>query len=177
VKPVRLAGQHQRCQDDASTDAKEVAVSRESDFFAAVEAGDLPSVRAMLAVTPDLVHARDNDGATALHHAAFHAHRLLVELLCATGADLNARDFVYGATPAGWALHYLRELGGFLAIEIDDVLHAVQIRDVAWAQRLVERHPRIATTLDAAGRPLSAHAGESGSAEIADLFKVATKGR
>ena len=55
-------------RDDASTEAQKVAVSRAPRLFA-VEAGDVPSVRAILAVNPDLVHARHNDGAAALESA------------------------------------------------------------------------------------------------------------
>ena len=147
-----------------------MVVNRHTDFFAALEAGDLSSAQAMLAADPDLVLARDKDGATALHLAAFHAHRHLVEFLCAAGADINARDRSFGATPAGWALEYLRERGAFLAIEIDDGLHPVKSRDVEWTRRLVQRHPRIVTAKDADGRPLSEYARESGIPEIAQLF-------
>ncbi len=141
-----------------------------TDFFAAIEAGDLSAAQALLGADPDLMHARDKDGATALHLAAFHAHRHLVELLCAAGAEINARDRIFGATPAGWAIEYLREQGAFLAIEIDDVLHAVKSRDIEWTRRLVQRHPRIVTAKDADGRPLSEYARESGIPEIAQLF-------
>jgi ankyrin repeat protein len=142
-----------------------------ADFFAAIEAGDLKTVQLMLADNPDLIHTRDSDGATALHLAAFQAHRHLVALLCAAGGDLNARDSKFSATPAGWALHYLRERGAFLAVEIDDVLHAVKSGNVEWTRRLVQRHPRIVTAKDADGRPLSEYAQESGVQEIAELFK------
>jgi Ankyrin repeats (3 copies) len=140
------------------------------DFFTAVEAGDLSNVEAMLAADPSVVHARNTEGATALHLAAFHAHRQLVELLCAAGGDINARDRRFGATPAGWALHYLRERGAFLAIEIDDLLHAVRSHDIEWTRRLIQRHPHIVATKDADGRPLSECARECGVPEIARLF-------
>jgi hypothetical protein len=146
-------------------------MARQTDFFAAVSAGDLPTAQALLAADPDLVHARDKDGATALHLAAFHARRDLVDLLCAAGADINARDHSFSGTPAGWALHYLRERGAFLAIEIEDLLYAVKSGNVEWTRRLVQRHPRIVTTKDAAGRPLAEYARESGIPEIAKLFE------
>lgn len=146
-------------------------MSRHEDFFAAIEAGDLARAQAMLAADPALVHARDKDGATPLHIAAFHAHRPLVELLLSAGADINARDGKFGATPAGWAIEYLREQGAVLGIEINDLLHAVKSRDVEWTRRLVERHPRIVTAKDADGRPLSEYAKESGIPEITRLFE------
>ena len=141
-----------------------------ADFFAAIEAGDLSSAQKMLAADPDLVHARDKEGATALHLAAFHGHRHFVELLCTAGADINARDGRFGATPAGWAIEYLRERGALLGIEIADVLHAVKARDVEWARRLVQRHPRIVAAQDDDGRPLSEYARESGIPELVELF-------
>ena|SRR5688572_20190967 len=146
-----------------------------SQFFEAVVGGDTDRVRFLLEANPDLIGARDTDGATALHRAAFNGHRSVVELLCSAGADLNARDDVYGATPTGWAIHYLRELGGLLAVEIGDVLYAIENRDVKWAQRLVTRHPWIVDARDAGGKPLAAYARESGDEAIAALFASAAQ--
>ncbi|MGI8402860.1 MAG: hypothetical protein ACR2NS_14840 [Gemmatimonadaceae bacterium] len=64
------------------------------------------------------------------------SHRHLMKVLLASVADLNARDGRFGATPSGWAIHYLRELGGLLAIEIEDVLHAIHTGDAKWPLRL-----------------------------------------
>jgi len=139
-------------------------------FFQAVEAGDTERVRILLSENPELVRARDAGGATALHHAAFHAHRDIVSLLCSSGADLNARDTQFDATPAGWAIHYLRELGGLLAVEVEDALHAIRTRDVLWLRRLVSRHPVLRTAMDKHGKPLAEHARESGDLAIRALF-------
>jgi ankyrin repeat protein len=144
-------------------------------FFQAIVSGDVAQVRALLEEHPGLAHARDPEGATALHIAAFQGNRLLVSLLCAKGADLNARDARFGATPSGWAIHYLRELGGLLAIEIEDVLHAIRTHDALWAYRLVKRHPALINAADAEGKPLAAHARESGDRAIADLFVSSTR--
>lgn len=88
----------------------------------------------------------------------------------AAGAELDARDARFGATPYGWAIEYLRELGGLLAIEIEDVLYAIRTRDARWARRPVTRHPALVDAADAHGKPLAAYARESGDPEIADLF-------
>jgi len=64
-------------------------VNRHTDFFAAIEAGDLSTAEALLGADPDLVHARDKNGATALHLAAFHAHRHLVEFLARPAPTLT----------------------------------------------------------------------------------------
>ena len=117
------------------------------DFFDAVERGDKDTVANMLKSDSSLAVAFDDDGATALHHAAFYGHREIVELLHDAGADINARDKTHGATPAGWAIHYLRERGALLAIEIEDVRFAVERGDVAWVERLVARHPWLARYL------------------------------
>ena len=150
-------------------------MSLRTDFFAAVESGDLPRVKALLTEDPGLVHARDEEGATALHLAALNARRDLIDLLCEGGADLNARDLQFHATPAGWALHHLREKGAFLGIEIDDIVHAVKTRNVEWTLRLVRRLPRIVTAKDADGRPVAEYARASGVPEIAELFEAALR--
>jgi hypothetical protein len=93
-----------------------------------------------------------------------------VRLLLQNGADINARHNRFG-TPAGWAIHYLREMGGLLAIEIDDTLFAIRERDVRWVRRLLTRFPALATATDAEGKALSEHARESGQDEIARLFE------
>lgn len=141
-------------------------------FFAAVERGDLETVRALVARDAALVSARDETGATALHYAAFNGHRAIVELLHSAGADLNARDGTHGATPAGWAIHYLRERGALLAIEIDDALFAIRRGDVELATRLVVRHPALATAVDHAGTPLAVHAAAAEDPAIERLFSA-----
>jgi hypothetical protein len=151
-------------------------MSEITEFFQAVESGDMERVRRLLAARPELARARDAEGATALHHAAFNGHRPLVALLCDHGADLNARDHRHNATPAGWAIHYLRERGGLLAIEIDDLLHAIQTRDVLWARRFITRHPQLVEAKDPQGRPLASHARECGDPAIASLFGSSIEG-
>src|SRR5262249_1664605 len=101
-------------------------MSDATEFFRAVKAGDLPTVQKMLAIDRSLVGIRDDDGATALHHAAFSGQQELVRYLAEQGADVNARDGRYDATPTGWAIEYLRDLGGFLAIEIEDMVFAIR---------------------------------------------------
>jgi ankyrin repeat protein len=145
-------------------------VDKSGELFAAVERGDLEAVRALLNAEPALVGARDSSGATALHHAAFHGHRAIAELLHAAGADLNARDATHGATPAGWAIHYLRERGALLAIEIEDALLAIHRGDSEWLARFVERHPALVSAADLHGTPLAVHARATADPEIGRLF-------
>jgi hypothetical protein len=141
-----------------------------AEFFDAVASGDVERVRRQLARDPGLVRIRDADGATALHHAAFLGHREIVTLLHDHGADINARDHRHDATPSGWAIHYLRELGGLLAIEIEDALFAIRAGDLVWARRLIIRHPALVKATDAHEKSLAEHARESGNPAIAELF-------
>jgi ankyrin repeat protein len=139
-------------------------------FFDAVKAGDTTRVRDLLASEPALVRATDDEGATALHHAAERGHGDVVRLLLEKGAAINARDDRFAATPTGWAIEYLRGLGGLLAIEIEDMLFAIREGDARWARRLLGRRRALLDATDAAGKPLSEHAAECGNEEIARLF-------
>jgi hypothetical protein len=139
-------------------------------FFSEVERGDVETVRAMVAAAPRLVHARDATGATALHVAAFHGHHAVVELLLASGAEINARDAKFGATPAGWAIEPLRERGALLGFEIEDALFAIQRGDVELLTRLVMRHLALATAMDRDGTPLAEHASAAEDPEMAMVF-------
>jgi ankyrin repeat protein len=142
-----------------------------TELFAAVETGNADRVQDLLTSDPSLVRERDGDGATALHHAAERGHRNIVTLLQDAGADINARDGRFNATPAGWAIEYLRERGALLAVEIEDLLFAIREKDVRWVRRLVTRWPALAQASDLRGQPLSKHASESGNEEIARLFE------
>jgi hypothetical protein len=143
-----------------------------AELFAAVMSGNVERVRDLLALDPAIVNVKDNEGATALHYATFNADREIVRLLVEAGANINARDDRFGATPTGWAIEYLREKGGLLGIEIEDVLYAIREKDVRWLRRMLTRLPALAKATDKQSKPLSEHAAESGNAEIARLFEV-----
>jgi Ankyrin repeats (3 copies) len=145
-------------------------------FWAAVTAGQPDRVRDLLASDPALATVRDDDGATPLHLATERGHREIVSLLLASGADVNARDDRFGATPTGWAIEYLREQGGLLGIEIEDVVIAIRAGEISWVRRWLVRLPALAKACDFQGKPLSQHARESGHAEIARLFEEGSAG-
>jgi hypothetical protein len=139
-------------------------------FFDAVGRGDVAATRELLARDRTLAGARDSTGATPLHVAALNGRREIVEVLLEAGADINARDATFDATPAGWAIEPLRERGALLAIEIEDLLFAIERGDVTWASRLLARHPALKRAVDRDGTPLSTHAAASAEPAMARLF-------
>jgi ankyrin repeat protein len=136
----------------------------------AAKRGNVADVRAIVHSHAELINQRDQLGATALHHAAFGGHRSVVQALVEQGAEINAADSEFGATPAGWAIEYLREMGGFLAIELDDLAYAIRRGDVEWVARFLKRFPAFRGASDAQGRPFRLLAQQSGNVEIAKLF-------
>jgi ankyrin repeat protein len=141
----------------------------------AAKRGDLADVRAIVLGHADLVNQRDQSGATPLHHAAFGGHRSVVHELVSQGADINATDSQFGATPTGWAIEYLREMGGFLAIELDDLAYAIRRGEVEWVTRFLGRFPAFRGARDTQGKPFKLLAQESGNQEIANLFGSTVK--
>jgi ankyrin repeat protein len=137
----------------------------------AAKSGNAADVRAIAQRHAELINQRDELGATALHHAAFGGHRDVVRALVENGADINAADSEFGATPAGWAIEYLREMGGFLGIELDDFGFAIQRGDVEWVARFLKRFPALRGASDTRGRSFKVLAQETGNAEIVKLFR------
>src|SRR5256885_8115274 len=80
---------------------------RASRFFAACAAGDVETVRTMLAGDPSLARVADanqpHGGWTALHTAARAGQLDVVRLLLANGADPNAREAGDNTYPLHWA--------------------------------------------------------------------------
>jgi ankyrin repeat protein len=142
------------------------------ELFEAVNRGDVETVRTMLVANRDLINERDESGATLLHHAAFNGNRQIVQFLIQRGAAINSIDSRFGATPTGWAIEYLRELGGYLATDLDDLAFAIRQGDIPWVKRFVQRFPSIRRTNDAQGRPFRQLALESGNREIVELFEI-----
>jgi len=147
-----------------------------SDLTQLIEAakqGDLENVRGILQSNEGLATQSDESGATPLHYAALNGHRPIVRLLIERGADINSTDSQFGATPTGWAIEYLQEMGGNLAIELNDLAYAIQIEDVRWVARFQNRFPTLRHASDTKGTPFQRLARESGNREIARLFGLA----
>ena len=143
------------------------------DLIEAVNQGDLLRVRTILDTNGELVRQRDESGATPVHYAALHGHREVVRLLLDRGADINSTDTEFGATPTGWAIEYLRELGGYLAIELSDLAYAIEQGDARWVGRFLKRFPALRRATSKNGKPFQQLAQESGNPEITVLFRSA----
>ena len=106
-----------------------------------------------------------------MHYAAFGGHRDAVRLLVHAGADINAADGQFGATPAGWAIEYLRVMGGFLGIELGDLAWAIERSDVEWVERFLKRFPALKHAHDTHGTAFREMAAQCGNAAIRQLFE------
>lgn len=71
-------------------------------FFEICENGDLMEALTQLNQDPALARLADDNQKTALHVAAEHNHPILVHLLIAKGADVQA-ETNWGMTPLAWA--------------------------------------------------------------------------
>lgn len=141
-------------------------------LIGAVKRGDVECATAILESHDNLAKQRDESGATPLHYAALHGHRDVAKLLIEHGADINSPDGEFGATPAGWAVEYLREMGGHLAMELDDFAYAIKHGDTRWVSRFIERFPGLRRGCDTSGKTFKPHAQDSGSDEIAKFFEL-----
>lgn len=88
-------------------DAKTSSIDREKEILKFVKRGEVERVREILAEEPSLIHLRDGDESTLLHHAAWKGHAELATLLLDAGADVNAqnRNDHWGGTPLHAAAH------------------------------------------------------------------------
>jgi ankyrin repeat protein len=68
----------------------------------AVSNGELSTAAALLDQNPSLAREM-HGGASPLHYAAIHGQHEAVDLLIDRGANIEAVDDEYGATPMGWA--------------------------------------------------------------------------
>ncbi|MEK7474738.1 MAG: NAD-dependent epimerase/dehydratase family protein [Candidatus Coatesbacteria bacterium] len=151
-------------QEDANVvyrrrDADET-VKRTRTMLKACEAGDLETVRDMLAGDPGLVNARgglrgwEGRDMTPLHYAAMRGRREVADLLLDAGADPRVRGGRTGRTPVHAAAfndhadlaRRLLERGGEL-----DVFAAAGVGDDAALKALLDRDPALAKATDTAG--------------------------
>lgn len=77
------------------------------EIFKAAKNGDLTALRKLLRADPSLIHARDKDGSTPLHWAAWRGQIDVTRLLLKAGAEVNAQsqNTHWGTTPLHAAAH------------------------------------------------------------------------
>ena len=76
---------------------------------------DVSGVRVVVPAFPDDPNARDDQGATPLHQAAWEGDLPLIRRLLEAGADPSTTDTRFGSTPLEWAEHaYQTEAAEFL---------------------------------------------------------------
>ena len=80
------------------------------------------------------IDAKDADGTTALHMAAWSGHRTTVRILLAAGPSLEVLDDTHGATALGWVAHgstWCRNAEGDYAGIAEDLIAAGALFDSA----------------------------------------------
>ena len=140
-------------------------------IFKAVDSNDLDLIKTTVEKDATCLNDRDQGGATPLHRAMFLGNFEAAKLLINAGAEINAIDREFGATPAGWAIEFLRQRDGLLTIEIDDAAEAISRGDVYWVNRFVERFPALRDAKNSDGVSLRELVKESGIEEITKLFE------
>jgi ankyrin repeat protein len=81
----------------------QVARARPDAVVQAAEAGRTQAIRLLLDLGFD-IEGRGDNGATALHAAAYSGSAGTVRFLLARGADIEARDTTWDSPPLGWAI-------------------------------------------------------------------------
>ncbi|BCI78589.1 hypothetical protein MTY66_02140 [Mycolicibacterium sp. TY66] len=66
---------------------------------------DVSGVELVAPTFPDDPNARDDEGATPLHHAAWEGDLSLIRRLLEAGAEPSITDGRFGSTPLQWAEH------------------------------------------------------------------------
>jgi ankyrin repeat protein len=143
--------------DSASPKLAEYLISRGAtvDIHAAARLGMIDRVRELLALNPELVHARGGDGQLPLHFAATVE---IAALLLDHGADIDARDIDHESTAAQylvssrqymeWEAPSRHDVVRFLISRgaKTDILMAAAVGDRALVERILNDDPETIRT-------------------------------
>ena len=84
------------------------SVSQSQTIFEALRKSDIEAVKALVEKSPQILDSRDNDGMTALHHAARDGNAVLVDYLIDKGAKIELQNN-QGKTPLHLAATFDRK--------------------------------------------------------------------
>lgn len=106
---------------------KQTTIDPAKEILRATKRGELERVRDFLAADPSLIHTRDEEQSTLLHHAAWKGYPEIATLLLDAGADVNARNenTHYGGTPLHHAAHGNQKAVAEILVERGADLHTV----------------------------------------------------
>ena len=103
-------------------------------------------VRAILDADSELVNQRDESAPRPFITRRSMDSAKGFDCCCSErGANINSTDDKFGATRLVTGNHYLREMGGFLGIELADLAYAIQTGDTRWLRGFSNGSPRSAT--------------------------------
>lgn len=128
----------------------------EKQIIRAAKRGEADVVRALLRETPSLVHARDTDGSTPLHCAAWKGHVSVASVLLEHGADVNAanQNGHWGTTPLHAAAHgNQREVAKVLLAHGADVAVVNRHGRTPLGETAIHNARAVARLLEAVGAP------------------------
>lgn len=143
--------------DSASPKLAEYLISRGAtvDIHAAARLGMIDRVRELVALKPELVHARGGDGQLPLHFAATVE---IASFLLDHGADIDARDIDHESTAAQymacsrqyqeWKEPYRHDVARFLISRgaQTDILMASAVGDLGLVERILNHDPETIRT-------------------------------
>ena len=123
--------------DWASPELAAYAIERGAivDVHAAARLGLMDRLRELIALKPDLIHARGGDGQTPLHFASSVE---IAAYLLDQGAEIDARDIDHESTPAQYMVDTRQEVARYLVARgcNTDILMAAALGDL----ELVKKH-------------------------------------
>ena len=103
---------------------------QQKQIIKAAKTGDVATIRTLVEADKTLLDARDSDGSTPLHYAAWKGQPEVVTLLLELGADIQAvnQNSHWGTTPLHAAAHGNQSKAARILIEKGADIHALNHR-------------------------------------------------